>query len=293
MTVQSPIRLKAAATLAALSLLLSACFVTPGKFTSQLQLTGEDTFSFTYDGEIFFLGMASLAEMGAAANEFVPTECYDDDTYEERDCTSAELADQRSEWDAGAEARAAKAKEEAEQFSAMMGGIDPTDPEAAEELRQLLLRHKGWERVEDKGEGVFDVSYSISGTLSHDFQFPVLEGIPMTNPFVEMVLRDGNVVRINAPGFAAQNENNPLGGIMGSMFGMGAMAGMSGAEVGAGESIPDLPVIEGTFSIVTDGAILANNTDEGPNASSGGQTLTWSISPRTKSAPTALINVSR
>ncbi len=30
----------------------------------------------------------------------------------------------------------------------LMSGIDPTDPAAIEEMRKLLLRHKGWERVE-------------------------------------------------------------------------------------------------------------------------------------------------
>lgn len=293
MNVHSPIRLRAAAMLAGLSLLLSACLITPGKFTSQMALTGEDSFTFTYEGEIFFLGLSSLAEMGAAADEFVAEECYDENTYADRECTQEELAQQRADWDAGAEARTAKAKEEAEQMSAMLGGIDPTDPEAAEELRQLLLRHKGWNRVENKDDGVFDVSYSISGSLSHDFMFPVIEGVPMTNPFVEIVLRDGNVVRVNAPGFAAENDSNPMGAMMGGMAGMAGLAGMAGEEGGPGANIPDIPAIEGTFTILTDGAILANNTDEGPAANATGQSLTWEISPRTKAAPTALINMSR
>ena len=155
--------------------------------------------------------------MGAGAEEFEASECYDDETYEQRTCTNDEIAEQRAEWDAGAEMRAAEATQQAEQMSAMMGGIDPSDPEASAQLVSLLLRQKGWDRVEDKGDGVFDVSYYVEGELSHDFMFPVIEDVPMTNPFVQMILRDGETVRINAPGFSNSNESNPMSAMMGGM----------------------------------------------------------------------------
>ena len=49
--------------------------------------------------------------------------------------------------------------------------------------------------------------------------------------------------------------------------------------------------MEGTFRIVTDGEILANNTDEGPQASAGGQVLEWTINKRTQAAPMALVRI--
>lgn len=101
MTKQSSIRMCAASILAGLSLILTGCFITPGKFSSELVLSSDESFSFTYEGEIFFLGLSSLAQMGAAAEEFEPDECYDDETYETRECTEAELARQRADWDAG------------------------------------------------------------------------------------------------------------------------------------------------------------------------------------------------
>ncbi len=285
---------KAAATalLAGLSLLLSGCFITPGKFTSELILTQQDRFTFTYEGEIFFLGLSGLAEMGAAADEFVADDCYDDETYEERECTSEDLADQRAAWDANAGMRAAEAAQQAEQMSAMMGGIDPSDPEAAAELTALLLRQEGWTRVEDKGDGLFDVSYSVSGELSHDFMFPVIEGFPTANPFVQMILRDGEVVRVNAPGFSAGNESNPMSAMMGGMGGMAGLAAM-GRQGPDADEMPETPVIEGTFTIVTNGVIRANNTDEGSVPTARGDELVWNISPRTQAAPTALIDMSR
>ena len=118
--------------------------------------------------------------------------------------------------------------------------------------------------------------------------FPVIEGFPAANPFVQIILRDGDVVRVNAPGFAAQNETNPMTTMMG---GFTSLATLDGSESG-GPVIPDIPAIDGTFTIVTKGAIQANNTDEGAVQGPQGKTLTWQISPRTQSAPTALIDLS-
>lgn len=303
MTIFSPIRLRAAAMLAGFAIALSGCFMSPGKFTSELQLTGPDSFTFSYNGEIFFLGLSKLAQMDASADENFTANCFDDQTFETRDCTAEEESAQREEWNVGAKERAAQQKKEAEQIAALMGGIDPSDPKAAAELVALLQRQKGWDRVVHKGDGVFDVSYRVSGTLGHDFVFPMIEGFPATNPFVQIILRKGGQVRINAPGFAAQSADPAMGGI-GGMMGMGSLAGLAalGAAEAASEEnaqaepIPGIPVIDGTFTIraAPGMRILANNTDEGPSTdTAGGETLTWRISPRTAQAPTALIAAAR
>lgn len=286
MNASTRMRTTATAMLSAFALLLTGCFVTPGKFTSELLLDENGSFTFTYDGEIFFLGLSDLAKMEAATEEFEARECYTDE-YEVRDCTEAELVEQRAEWDAGAEERAAKAAKDAQEMAKMMGGVDPTDPEAAGELRSLLLRHKGWERVEIKGNGVYDVSYAASGNLTHDFRFPVIEGFPAGTTFVEVILRDDGVVRVNAPGFSAQDEANPMGSMMGGMMGMAALS-----QLGEGsDSMPELPSMEGTFTIVTNGTIRANNTDEGSTSSARGEVLTWKVDSTSQGAPTALIKL--
>lgn len=295
MTKFSSIGVRAGTLLASFALMLSGCFMTPGKFTSELAITGPDSFTFRYDGEMFFLGLSKLAQMGAAADAvFKPEPCYNDETFEQRECSDEELAKQRADWEAGAAERAAEAKKQVEQMAALMGGIDPSDPKAAEELVSLLQRQKGWERVVHKGDGVFDVSYHVSGTMGHDFTFPVIEGFPATNPFVQVFLRKGGQVRINAPGFAAQNAD-PTG--MGAMLGMGSLAGLAamGAS-GPGDDaeaamLKGIPTMEGTFTVraAPGMRILANNTDEGPVAGTSGETLAWKISPRTTQTPTALI----
>lgn len=290
------IRLRAAALLAGFALALSGCFMAPGKFTSELHLTGPDSFTFSYDGEIFFLGLSKLAQMGAEGGDAFTAECFDEETYESSVCTPEEEAEQRADWEAGAQERAARQQQEAKQMAALMGGINPTDPKAADELVTLLQRQKGWDRVVHKGDGVFDVSYRVSGTLGHDFLFPMIEGFPTANPFVQMFLRDGGQVRVNAPGFAAQSGDNPMAGMMG---GMGSLAGL--AAIGAGEnaeatdSIPGVPMMEGTFTLraASGMRILANNTDEGPTTGPESDALTWKISSRTTQAPTALIATAR
>jgi len=278
-------RLAATALLAGLSILLTGCFITPGKFTSELILSKDDQFTFTYDGEIFFLGLSNLAETNAAAQEFVAETCYNDETYEERECSEDEIEEQRASWEADAETRAAEAAMMAQQISTMIGGVNPSDPEATRKLADVLLRQKGWERVEDKGNGIFDVRYSVTGNLTHDFMFPTIEGVPPTNPFVQIILRNDRVVRINATGFATQDGTNP----------MMAIAGLAGPSTfGFHDSgMAKLPEIEGTFKIVTDGAIRANNTDEGPVAIGSGQELVWDITVGTSTPPTALIDLSR
>ena len=299
MTMFSTIRLRAVAVLSACALTLTGCFMTPGKFTSELAITGPDSFTFSYDGEIFFLGLSKIAQMGAAGDEaFQPIPCNDDETYEERECTKDELAQQRADWDAGAAERAAQSKKQAEQMAAIMGGIDPSDPKAADELVKLLSRQKGWERVVHKGDGVFDVSYRASGTMGHDFTFPMIEGFPPINPFVQVFLRKGGQLRINAQGFAAQN-GDATG--MGAMMGMGSLAGLAALNAGSSgnpedaEALKGIPQIDGTFTVRAAAGmrILANNTDEGPQAGTAGETLTWKISSRTVQVPTALIATTR
>ena len=61
------LRIRTTAFFAAFALALTGCFVSPGKFTSELVLEEGGAFSFTYDGEIFFLGLSDLAQMEAAA----------------------------------------------------------------------------------------------------------------------------------------------------------------------------------------------------------------------------------
>ena len=92
-------------------------------------------------------------------------------------------------------------------------------------------------------------------------------------------------VRVEAPGFTGQSAN-PYQNMM-----MAGAASSFPVATGAQDPAapPATPEMEGTFRIVTDGRILANNTDEGPLPGQGGQVLEWKVSRRTQAAPMALI----
>lgn len=267
---------------------LTACFVSPGKFEAMLDLRRDGTFTFSYNGEIYLLALSKLSEMSAGQDQpFVETPCYDDESFEERPCTEEELAEQRVAWEQQAESRRQQAEREAEQMRQVLGGIDPADPAAAEELAARLRRQEGWKRVEYRGDGMFDVEFSLASRLGHDFAFPTLERFPMANSFVIANLRQGGSVRVEAPGFSGQS-GNPYQSMM-----MAGMASSFPAAAGADDpaAASAMPEMDGTFRIVTDGRILANNTDEGPVAGSGGQVLEWKVNRRTQVAPMALIQL--
>lgn len=278
-------RIRAGALAGASALMLSGCLLSPGQFTSELTLLQDGSFSYNYDGEIQMLALSKLAEMSAQSEEEFSAHCYNED-FEERECTSAEVEEQRGEWQSQAESRRAKKAREAEQMKTFLGGVDPSNPEAAQDLAETLSRQRGWNAVEYKGDGLFDVDFSISGRLTHDFAFPTIEKLGMANTFVTVHLRDQGQVRVDAPGFAAQGGGNPMQGMF---AGLAGFAGMEGSAGESGSAPPKVVVPEGTFSVVTDGRILANNTDEGPAAHALGEVLTWQINPRTEQAPTALI----
>lgn len=267
--------------------LLTGCLLSPGKFTSQLMLMKDGSFTYSYAGEIQMLALSKLAEMGSKEDEkFEAKECYEDNGYEERTCTAQEIEAQKAEWDANAGIRRMKREQEAQQMKMVMGGMDPSSPDAAKEFAEQLGRQKGWNSVTHRGDGLFDVDFSISGQLTHDFAFPTIEKLPIGSSFVTVILRKDGKLRVEAPGFAAQGAGNPMQGMMGSIV------GMANTEKSKGEKAPTLVMPDGTFTLITDGQILANNTDEGPASHAQGQVLNWKITARSEQAPTALIDLS-
>jgi hypothetical protein len=275
-------RLGACLVLAALSLALAACLLTPGKFTSELDVRRNGTFRFAYTGEMHLLALSEFARnQGEAADATFTAQCYsEDDEPEERACTDEEIAEQREAWEQAKVAGERRRKEEAEQMKAILGGIDPSDPQAAEELAARMRRQAGWKRVDYRGDGLFEVAYEISGRIDHDFVFPTIERFPTANVFVSILRRADGTVRVEAPAFGPAQNGDPFRGMMGAA-----------ASEGDGAA-PNKPVAQGTFTLTTDAAILANNTDEGPQpAHPAGNRLTWQVGPREPTHPTALLRL--
>lgn len=266
----------AAALVAVLGLALSACLLSPGKFASTLDLRKDGRFTFAYSGEINILALSKLAQMGDR-KAFSPEPCYDDDM-KQRPCSTQEQAAQRQAWEETQKANAEKKKQDADNMKAILGGLDPADPRAAEELGARLRRQVGWKSVIYKGNGLYVVDFALAGRIDHDFAFPSIERFPMANPFVQLSRRADGSVRVDAPGFTAANGGgNPFAALM--------------AMGEAKSETPPMPQIDGTFTVTTDGQILANNTDEGPQPDPAGQRLGWIITPRSAAAPTALVKL--
>ncbi|HOB15031.1 MAG TPA: hypothetical protein PK680_06405 [Novosphingobium sp.] len=287
MTLHTPLRRMAAVGLAAaLSLLLSACLVTPGKFLATLDLRKDGTFTYTYKGEIFVLGLSELMKAGAKADEpFVEHTCFNDDTGAERPCTKDEIAQQKEEWEADRKSAAERRQKELETAKAMLGGLDPSDPRAAEELASRLRRQAGFNAVTYKGNGIYEVDFRVAGRLDHDFAFPTIEKMAQVVPFFVLNRRTDGSVRFDSPA---------LNGEMNGAAPFGSLGAMIAAEGGkGGEEMPNLPQPDGKFILTTDGTILANNTDEGPKADPAGKRLEWTISPREKAGPMALIGLGK
>ena len=275
-----PIRARFAAAL--LCLFAAGCFLLPGKFASELTVRRDGTFAFSYQGDIHVLALSKLAqnEMGGDA-KFEPQPCYADDTGDERPCKADELSTQRSDWETGQEAGKAKKKQDAEMARQMLGGIDPADPRAAEELAERMRKQAGWRSVQYAGDGKYVVDFAIAGRLDHDFSFPSLERVPVITPFVAIYRRADGTVRIDAPAYSASASGGPVGAMMQGM----------GADKATPQGMPEL---DGSFAILTDAEILANNTDVGPQAATVGmRRLAWKVNSRTTTAPTALIKLAK
>lgn len=280
-------KLRAGLVVGASAICLSGCFIFPGEFDSELNIRADGRFIFSYQGEIHIMAMSQLAAMADAVDgeedAFAPEDCYDEDTYEDRTCTGAEIATQREEWDANAPARAAEKAQGQAMMAGMMGGLDLSNPDRAEEFAETLEKQAGWNSVTFAGDGTFNIDYSIASRISHDFTFPIIEKVASTGGFVTVSLHDNNRARVDGSGFVPASGAGAFQGLMAA-----GMATPSDEDVDPSSSLPQT---SGQFRIITNARILANNTDEGPVDGADGQVLTWDIKPGASAAPTALLEL--
>jgi hypothetical protein len=223
---------------------------------------------------------AAEAAADAAADA---VEAIDESAYEERECTVAEVEQQKKDWDEQ-QAAQKKDKEQAKKmFSAMLGGIDPSNPKTIEKFTKEVERLAAWNKVEHLGNGVFMIDYATKGRLADDFAFPVIPRYALGNPMIHITRWDNGRVRVEAPTFH-NDADVSLMALMGA--GGGMIPGMGGANKGI-EPVE----VKGTFTIRTNARIMANNTEEGPSDEGGMQVLRWEIGPKTFGPPMALLKL--
>ncbi len=287
----NPKRFAAALVASAGALLLSACLILPGKFAATLDLRKDGHFTYTYKGDIVVLGLTRMAEMAMAQKAkatFTPSPCYKDDGETERACTAAETAAQKKDWEAEQVAKAAKDARDHEMIVKVLGGVDPNDPKSAAEIAARLSGQAGFKRVAYLGNGRYDVDYAISGVLTYDYAFPTIERMPQVVPFIVLNKRANGEVRIDSPLMQQAAMAMPGGNaaqVFAQMYG-----GKDGKPVGA---MKDFPVVDGHFTLTTDGVVLSNNTEHGAKTVPGGKQLDWDINFFTAISPMALVGLAQ
>ncbi|MET0249449.1 MAG: hypothetical protein ABW164_06940 [Sphingobium sp.] len=183
---------RAAALLAVIGL-LSACLVTPGKFTSTLDIRADGRFSFTYVGEV----IASDAD-GAKAGKTPP---LDDGAVPGQE--SAYLSSALLWEEAGATENAFDAN-------------GAPDEKRMHAIAEALRKEKGFRAARYVGDRRFEIDYAISGRLDHGFVFPFNLDAQIVLPFVAVELRGQDRVRVRAPGFS-NGMDHSQGVAMGGM----------------------------------------------------------------------------
>ncbi|ATY32622.1 hypothetical protein [Sphingomonas psychrotolerans] len=149
---------------------------------------------------------------------------------------------------------------------------DPTEAAAEKARKEAVFREvaakmakeTGYRSVAYRGDGVFDVDYEISGKLTHNFVFPYNQDAKMIFPFFAIELRGKDLVRVQAPGFAARQGPDHDG---------------SNSR------------LDGTFTLITDAEIVSQNHADGARPSGGNNTIRWKVTPDTDIAPTVVLKV--
>ena len=281
---------------AAAPLLLTGCLWGPGKFASDLTLRKNGSFLLDYRGEIV-LQTPPDAEVKAEPWKDEFAKCYDNGETEvsladvatiavvddardadrkARRCTAAEIAKLKKQHEDQQAARAKSKREENEQMAKMFG-LAGLDDESGRAFAAKLSKYAGYRSVQYRGKGVFDVDYHFEGRATQDFAFPMLPDNDFVIPFIAIRRRADGAVLVTAPAFTG--GAGPLGARAGDA--------MTSSMKGQG------PVshAQGRFTVITDGEILTNNSEDGAAANPVGKQVHWDVSSTSSKIPETLVRL--
>jgi hypothetical protein len=274
---------------AAAPLFLTGCLWGPGKFTSDLALRKDGRFVLDYRGQI----VLQLPEDKPTAPEpwsdkmvrcyadgrveTVPPIVSSDDDAESktRACSKAELAKHKSDYEKSQAERAAEKGKESSEMAKMFG-LPGADDESNRRFAANMMKYQGWKSVRYAGKGVFDVDYHFEGRVGQDFAFPIMPDTDFIIPFITIRQRTDGSVMVVAPSFTG--ATGPLG----------ARAKMMGLP---DKSDGPRSRAEGVFTIITDGEILTNNSEDGPVAHPAGRRVHWDVGPGSTKIPEMLVRL--
>ena len=136
------------------------------------------------------------------------------------------------------------------------------------------MKYAGWRSVQYKGKGAFDVDYHFEGRLTQDYVFPLMPDNELIVPFIALRRRTDGSVMMTAPALGG----NPFAARAKAM-------GMPDKSDGPPSHA------EGRFTVVTDGEILTNNSEDGPAPHAAGRQLHWDVSPASSKTPEMLVRL--
>ena len=279
---------------AAAPLMLGGCLWGPGKFASNLALNKAGTFVLDYKGEIVLQMPEDKASPPAPWSEKrllcykngdfqvvgadAPGEENDavDEALETRACTPAEIAREKARYEQQEADRTAAKRKENEEMAKLFG-LPGSDDASNRRFAANLMKYQGWRSVAYKGKGVFDVDYHVEGRLTQDYAFPLMPDTDLVIPFITLRRRTDGSVMVTAPGFTG--GSGPFS----------ARAKMMGLP-DKGEGGP-VSRAEGRFTVITDGEILTNNSEDGPAAAPGGRQVHWDVGAGSTKIPEMLVKL--
>jgi hypothetical protein len=235
---------------AAASLVLSSCILSPGKFVSTLHIAKDRSFTFTYVGEVILLDPASAMQQGMqeGLNSAAPTDGELNAMAEDDDVLANVAADPVPA------KPAAPAAETAQRIA------------EAKAVAEALAKEVGYRSVEYLGNNRFRVDYSMTGRLDRSFVYPINMDAKSIIPWIAVEVRKDRTARIMAIAFGDQDMD------------MGSAAK------------PDSQPKErsGTFTFTTDAELVMQNNEEGV-APGPGTRVVWRVTPTSKTVPTAVV----
>jgi hypothetical protein len=246
--------------------LLTGCLWGPGKFASDLTLKRDGSFTLDYRGEI----VIQLPPDGDQPKPWSAELAHCTDGDRDRSCSTTEIAEQKREYEQRA---AAKRKENEDMAKAL--GVPGLDDESNRAFAAKLAKYAGWRSVAYRGKGVFDVDYHFEGRATQDFLFPALPDNNLIIPFVALRRRADGSVLVTAPAFT------------------GGAGPLSAAAAGVGEMKGQGPQsrAQGRFTIITDGEILTNNSEDGAAPHGQAKQIHWDVGPGSTKIPETLIRL--